>query len=74
MIMASGQCSSSSSSFSLFIFDSADSSSVEEDEVMEKHNIRNREYARSVANVYEEISEGQFKSEFSVEELALSIS
>lgn len=64
--MATGQgyaSSTSSSSTSCIYSDSADSSSSEEDGILEKYKRQERKYAASMANVYEEISEGQFKSE-----------
>lgn len=57
--MVSRQYSTSTSSS--YTSDSDDSSSVEDDEIIGKYKSRERRYARSLDNLIEEISKGQFK-------------
>lgn len=64
--MASGQYSrpSLSSSTSLYSSDSADSSSSEEDEIIEKYKTRDKRCAKRLATLYQENSAKQLKSEY----------
>lgn len=60
----SSRSSSSSSNFAVFSSESRDSSSAEEDEVLQSYRNRERKYAESMANTHEEIDEGHFISKY----------